>query len=215
MMSFRSVFMAIALPAAAALIASVPGTARSADDALYEDVYDPNSSFIRVLAPAEAFATIDGKTVRDFHAGLSDYVNVMPGTVAVMLSGQSIEIPVAPSKHYTIVSLNGTDPDVIEDMLALSPAKADVSVYNLTEVSGIDLYVPLANAVAIESVDAAHTKSVALKAPLTLDFDLRSGEEELANVDAVDLKRKGGVTIVLSEEGGSFSASAVPNTYFK
>ncbi|WP_386679131.1 alginate O-acetyltransferase AlgF [Loktanella sp. R86503] len=215
MMSLKALFVAVALPAMSAFVATVPGPAWSADDALYEDVFDPNSSFIRVLAPAEAFATIDGKTVRDFHAGLSDYVNVMPGTVAVMLSGQSIDIPVAPSKHYTVVSLNGMDPDVIEDTLALSPAKADVSVYNLTQVSGIDLYVPLANAVAIESVDAAHTKSVALKAPLTLDFDLRSGDEELAQVDAVDLKRKGGVTIVLSEQGGSFTALAVPNTYFK
>jgi len=44
-------------------LTATANTAYAGDDALYADVFDPNSSFIRVLAPGETFASIDGKTI--------------------------------------------------------------------------------------------------------------------------------------------------------
>lgn len=215
MINRRTMMFAASLCAATSVTASFPSFARAADDALYQDVFDPNSSFVRVLAQKEAFAAINGETVRDFQAGISNYVNVMPGQIEVTLSGAGTVVDVAPSKHYTIISKEDGTLEVVEDSLSLSPAKADVSLYNLTGVTGIDLYVPIAKAVAIKDVGSEGSKSVALKAPLTLDFDLRSGTESLASVGGVELKRKTGVTIVLSENSGSFSAHAVQNTYLK
>ena len=55
--------------------------------------------------------------------------------------------------------------------------------------------------------------AVALKAPLTLDFELRADGETLASVAAVELKRKAGVSIVLTELDGAYTAVAVPNSY--
>ena len=211
----RRTMVATFLFAATATLIGFSNVASAADDGLYQDVFDPNSSFVRVLAQEEAFAAINGETVRDFKAGLSNYVNVMPGPIEITLPEGGTVVDVAPSKHYTIVSKADGTLEILEDSLSLSPAKADVSLYNLTDVGGIDLYVPLAKAVAIKGVGSEDAKSVTLKAPLTLDFDLRSGSESLASVGGVELKRKAGVTIVLSENSGSFSAQAVQNTYLK
>ncbi len=68
---------------------------------------------------------------------------------------------------------------------------------------------------AIEGLEPAQSRSVALKAPLTLDFELRDGTEALATVAAVELKRKTGVTIVLTELDGAYFAAAVPNIYIR
>lgn len=190
-------------------------TALAGDGALYEDVFDPNSSFVRILAPGQTFGSVNGNTLNDLQNGVSGYVNVMPGLIPVSFSDGSMDVEVGPSRHYTVVKMPGAEPEVFEDELELSPAKADVSLVNLTSQDPVNLYVPLARAVAIENVPSSEMRSIALKAPLTLDFDLRTGEESLASVSAVELKRKSGVTIVLSQNDEGFEAFAVPNTYVK
>lgn len=190
-------------------------TAWANDAGLYEGVFDPNSSFIRVLAPSQTFASIDGTTVRDFEAGLSSYVNVMPGSVDVVMSEVSATIAVDPSKHYTVVYREGGDAIVMEDAIIQSPSKADILFYNLSDTSDLKLYVPLAKATAIDDVDAVGAKAVALKAPLTLDFEVRADSDSIASVSAVELKRKAGVSLVLGQTGDAYSISAVANTYQK
>ncbi|MCT4372643.1 alginate O-acetyltransferase AlgF [Yangia mangrovi] len=204
---------------AAALFASIasiaPSAARSGDEGLYRDVFDPDSSFIRILAPGQSFAAVDGKTIRDFTSGLSGYVNVMPGPITVSFSASSIDFVVAPSSHYTVVVPAQGEPLVTQDMLEMSPAKCDVTVFNLTPQPALSLYVPLAKAVAIDNLEPVESRSVALKAPLTLDLELRDGSQALATIAAVELKRKTGVTIVLTELDGTYSAAAVPNFYIR
>ncbi|WP_108483106.1 alginate O-acetyltransferase AlgF [Oceaniglobus ichthyenteri] len=192
----------------------IPTTTSAAGDAgLYQDVFDPQSSFIRVLAPGQGFATVAGTRLSDFEAGLSPYVNVMPGSVAITHAGGTTDLTVAPSSHYTIVLQTGADPVVLVDDLAMNPAKADVSLYNLSMRDGVDLFVPAARAVALQGVPLSGAKSVALKAPLTLDFELRVGDETLATVGAVALQRRAGVSVVLTGADSQFTAVAVPNTY--
>ncbi|WP_425052178.1 alginate O-acetyltransferase AlgF [Psychromarinibacter sp. S121] len=194
-------------------ISAAAGPAFAQDDGLYQDVFDPNSSFIRVLAPGEAFATVDGTEVRNLDEGVSSYVNVMPGTIEVALPSATTSIEVAPSSYYTVVLSETGEPEVLTDEMVNSPSKSDVSFYNLTGNDAVELYVPAAKAVAIEDVAPGLGKSVALKAPLTLDFELRAGGETLASVPAVELKRKAGVSIVLTELDGAYTAVAVPNSY--
>ncbi len=194
-------------------LSAAAGQAFAQDDGLYQDVFDPNSSFIRVLAPGEAFATVDGTEVRNLDEGVSSYVNVMPGTIEVALPSATTSIEVAPSSYYTVVLSETGEPEVLTDEMVNSPSKSDVSFYNLTGNDAVELYVPAAKAVAIEDVAPGLGKSVALKAPLTLDFELRAGGETLASVAAVELKRKAGVSIVLTELDGAYTAVAVPNSY--
>lgn len=195
-----------------ASLALAASAASAGDDALYADVFDPNSSFIRVLAPGETFASIDGKTIRDFDEGMSAYVNVMPGSVAVALSGAETNIDVQSGAYYTVLT-GAEGPIVLEDAVTGSPAKSDVTVYNLSGNDGVALYVPAAKATAIDGVGPLSGKSIALKAPLTLDFELRVGGDTLASVAQVELKRKAGVSIILTQAGSGYHAVAAPNTY--
>ena len=211
-MTIRNLLTGLGLTSILALGA---GPAAAGDDGLYEDVFDPQSSFIRVLAPEQAFAAIDGGRVDDFEAGLSSYVNVMPGEVDIVLADTSTSLDVAPSTHYTVIFGDDGEPEVVVDALELSPAKADVTLVNMTERDGVELFVPAARAVAIPGVAASAASSVALKAPLTLDFGMRAGDETLATVAAVDLRRQSGVTVVLTGTGGAYEAVAIPNGYVK
>ena len=57
--------------------------------------------------------------------------------------------------------------------------------------------------------------AVAVRAPLTLDFELRAEDATLAGVASVALERKAGVSFVMTGARGIYDAVAVPNTYGK
>lgn len=199
-----------------ALVSAVaPSAGMAGDDGLYEGVFDPTSSFVRVLAPSQTFAVIDGTTLRDFNAGLSPYVNVMPGQIEVTMSDASAQLSIDPSKHYTVLYLDGADVITLEDEVVQSPAKSDVLFYNLSDSDDVEVFVPLAKATVIKSVSHASVGAVALKAPLTLDLQLRDTSGPLVTAEAVELKRKEGVSIVLTGHNGAFEAAAIPNAYSK
>lgn len=185
------------------------------DEGLYQDVFDPNSSFVRILAPGQTFASVDGTTVRDIDDGVSDYVNVMPGEIDITMSSTSVTVDVAPSTHYTIVLMDGQEPEILTDDITLDPAKSDVTVYNLSGTDDVELFVPAADQSAISDIDAMTGSSVALRAPLTLDFQVRANGEMLAAVEQVALERRAGVSIILTEDGGAYAAIAAPNVYLK
>lgn len=183
------------------------------DDGLYEGVFDPDSSFVRVVAPGQSFASIDDTTIRDLDGGVSAYVNVMPGQIEVTMPDGSTTVDVQPASHYTVVMAQGSQPVVLQDEITQSPSRADISVYNLSSRNDVELFVPAAKAVAIEGVGPEGGKSVAIKAPLTLDLEMRADEEVLASVAQVALERKAGMSLVLTEADGGFTATAVPNSY--
>lgn len=199
-----------------ALPISIAATSAFAnDDGLYQDVFDPQSSFVRVLTDGQPFAAIGDKRLTEFVGGVSGYVNVMPGQLSVTYSDGTIDLTIAPSMHYTVILRSGAEPVVVTDTVQRNPAKADVTMYNLATADGLDLYVPAARAVALPGVMENGGQSVALKAPLTLDFEIRSGEQTLASVTAVELKRRAGVTVVVSVDNGAYSALAVADTYLR
>ena len=71
------------------------------------------------------------------------------------------------------VRLEG-EPLVLTDTPASDPSKATVYFYNLSDLASVDLFVPAAKTKAIEGIEGDTTKSVALKAPLTLDFEVQA-----------------------------------------
>ncbi|PRY77778.1 alginate O-acetyltransferase complex protein AlgF [Yoonia maritima] len=186
-----------------------------ADDGLYQDVADPNSSFVRVVAPGQTVASINGESVSDIASGVSDYVNVMPGEIDVVVPNGTGVVEVGPSAYYTVLFTEDGQTEIVTDDITNSPSKADISIYNLTDTPSIDVFVPQANAVAVEGIEAMQGQSVAIKAPLTLDFELRSGDEVLATVSEVELIRNAGVSIVLLQTDDGYSAFATDNSYLK
>lgn len=203
------------LPNAIFGLAMVFASSAIADDGLYQDVFDPSSSFVRVVAPGQTVVSIDGHTLRDFDGGVSRYVNVMPGDIDVVLPSGNVEMPVAASTHYTVVMTQDGETTIIADDIANSPAKADLSLYNMTDREAVDLFVPAANAVAIGEIAPLQSQTVSVRAPLTLDFEVRAGDDTLSAVSQVELVRGAGVSIVLVALDDGFSAVAVPNSYLK
>lgn len=205
--------MAIILkaPSAAVFIAvfAAAVAAQAQDAGLYGRAVDPNASFVRVVAFEQQTAMIGGKPVSPSQ-GVSPYVNVDPGAVSVSSGGTNATLNVEPGKYYTMTM--GADGErVFSDSVKSDPAKAQLYLYNLSDIPNVDLFVPAAKAVALKGVAAGQSKDVALKAPLSLAFEVQKDGYTVASVDAIDLKRKAGYSIVITGADGQYKAVALEN----
>lgn len=194
----------------AVLAVGFSGTTGYAQDAgLYGKAADPKASFVRVVGLDQQPATIGGKPVPPTQ-GVSPYVNVDPGSVEVSSGGQSTVMTVEPGKYYTMaMGLNGER--VFSDTVKNDPAKVQLYLYNLSDLKSVDLFVPAAKAIALKSVAAGESKDVALKAPLSLAFEIQKDGAAIAKIETIDLKRKAGYSIVITGANGSYSAIALEN----
>lgn len=181
-------------------------TGLAQDGGLYADVPDPNASFVRVVAAAPTNAVIDTKTFDQLDSGISGYVVVAkPGEIKLVTGVEDATVKVEAGKYYSyVVGADGTKTLVPEDITS-NPAQAVISFFNLSDLPKVDLYVPAAKAVALPGVPMNGAANVALKAPLTLDFEVRDGDKVLASLPAVDLQRRGGVAIVLRGTAGNYT----------
>jgi alginate O-acetyltransferase complex protein AlgF len=197
------------------MLLSAAPAALAQDDGLYDAPVDPNSAFVRVLVPGAAVAVVNGTTVDQITDGLSAYVNVAPGDIPVSAGDVSGSVTTAPGAYYTYAWSVEGEPLVLQDDPASDPSKATVYFYNLSDLASVDLFVPAAKTKAIEAVAGDTTKAVALKAPLTLDFEVQAEGKPVATVAALDLKRRGGVSIIFTGSNGTYSAAAVENAFFR
>ena len=208
MKNLNSPILALASVAAALAFGEV---ARADDGGLYGKPLDPNSAFVRVISPGSAIASVSSSSFSQLADGVSPYVAVEPGEIAVSASSGQGNVSAAAGKFYSAIF---TDNGVvtIEDDMTKNPSKATLSLYNLTEKADIDLFVPQAGAEAVSDVDSGASKSVALRAPLNVDLVVREGDKEIAKLDKVEFKRLAGVTVVVTGTGDKVDAIAVPST---
>ena len=183
------------------------------DGGLYEDVPDPSASFVRVVAASPINAVIDTKTFDQLDGGISGYVVIAkPGEIKLVTGVDDATVNVEAGKYYSyVVGADGTKTLVPEDITS-NPAQAVISFFNLSDLPKVDLYVPAAKAVALPGVPMNGAANVALKAPLTLDFEVRDGDKVLASLSAVDLQRRGGVAIVLRGAAGNYTVAGSNST---
>ncbi|MEM8631922.1 MAG: alginate O-acetyltransferase AlgF [Pseudomonadota bacterium] len=187
--------------------------AAQSDNGLYAPVPDPESSFVRVIAPGASVATVDQVAIDQFDQGVTPYINVDPGQVGVSSDGQTVDVSIAQRSYYTVVVGADGAVSTLSDEITSSPAKADLMFYNLSDIETADLFVPQAKANALTGVEAGSAQSVALKAPLTLDFEVQAEGETIATIPAVELRRREGVTLVVLGSGGDYSAFYQNNSY--
>jgi hypothetical protein len=194
-------FLALAAPVALAQ-----------DAGLYEGVANPDATFVRVVDAGTEMAIIQSASFESIESGVTPYVVIDGETEVKIVSGETTATEaVQPATFYSfVVGADGTSA-LVTDKITNNPAQADVTFYNLSDIPSADLYVPDAKAVAIEGVAVNSGGSVALKAPLTLGFEVRQGEEVLASLPAIDLKRREGVAIVFSGTAGAYEVKAAPN----
>ena len=186
------------------------------DGGLYEDVPDPNASFVRVVGANLTNAVVQNTAFDDMASGVSGYVVVnQPGEISITAGVEETKVMVEAGKYYSfVVGADGTK-TLVPENISSSPAQAVVTVFNLSDKPTVDLFVPAAGAVAVKGVPANSSASVALKAPLTLDFEMRDGDTVLASLAAVDLQRRAGVAIVFRGTGGTYDIVMAPSTLAK
>jgi alginate O-acetyltransferase complex protein AlgF len=208
MKTFNTTTITLAAMAATLTLAA---HAQADDGGLYAKPLDPNSAFVRVIAPGASSATVSSNSFSQLSDGVSPYVAVAPGDISVTASGGQGSVKAAAGKFYSAI-LTDAGVVTIEDDMTKNPAKATLSLYNLTEKADIDLFVPQAGAEAVSDVDSGASKSVALRAPLNVDLVVREGDKEIAKLDKVEFKRLAGVTVVVTGTGDTVDAVAVPST---
>jgi alginate O-acetyltransferase complex protein AlgF len=199
-------------PVFAAALSLAASAALAQDEGLYPAPTAPDAAFLRVYTPGEESIALDGQTLQPSEIGFTRYVEVSPGPVTVTIDGEETTVEAKANTHYSyIVTADGGE--FLTDGVTGSPAQADLLFYNLSDIESVDVLAPSANAVAIPAVAPATEGSVALRAPLTLDLELRNGEETVATVTGVELVRSAGTTVVLTGEAGTYEALAELNNY--
>lgn len=190
-------------------------TVQAQDAGLYKDIPDPNAAFIRIVASRVVTGQIQSQTLISQSNGISPYVQTEPGSTTLNLGGENIALQTLPGGFYSyVLALNG-DGSLISDEIPSSPAQASLALYNLSDLPRVDLFVPQANVVALDDVRANQAAAVALKAPLTLDFEIQADGQTIAHLPQVLLTRRNGVTLLLTGAQGRYRAVAVSNTIAK
>lgn len=200
------------LAAACLLMAAAAQPVAAQDEGLYPEPASPDASYIRVLAPGGGAVRIDGDDARTGDAGTTAYYEVMPGTLSITADGKTSDVEIGPSAVYTYV-VNDGETKLLEDPEDEGAGDAELTLYNLTSLDTFDLYAPKADAVALKDVAPHESGSVALKAPMTLDFEIRQGDETIAEVEGVELRRGTGTAIVLTGSEGDYSAVAARDSF--
>lgn len=191
-MSLKKLFCAATLSLVAAT------SAQAQDDAgLYAPAPDPNASYVRVVTDTE----------------IGPYQMYMDASAAVSVGEVNMTVNLEPGDYKTVALTASGEAMIADDILTFSPSKADLAFYNLSDQSGVDLFVPAAQANALAGIAAGTYAAQTLNAPLTLDFEVRAGGAVLGVAAGVQLRRGEGVVIVLTGSGGNYSVIASGNTY--
>ncbi|GFE63205.1 alginate O-acetyltransferase AlgF [Litoreibacter roseus] len=201
------------LKIAALAVLLSPISALAQDGSLYEPAPDPSMSYVRVIDPGTENVAVGSKRLDDVADGISPYVGVVAGDVPVITDAVDMTLTVEAATYYTVLVSDDGATQIITDAITNSPAKADLAFYNLSDLGSADLFVPRADAMAVEGVVPTNAASVALNAPLELDFEVREGKAVMATVETVSLKRKSGVSIVVTGSAGSYEAISIDNSY--
>lgn len=183
------------------------------DGQLYEAPADPDASFVRIVSPGDTVAVIGSQTFDALQGGISPYVTMAAGAVSISVGDLQADGDIQPASFYTFIT--GTDGalHMLTDTISNSPARADLVIYNLSDLPQIDLFVPSVDAVALAGISQNTSREVTLKAPLTLDFEIRDGTSVLATLPAIAMQRRAGVTVVFTGADGDYTAVSTDNLY--
>lgn len=197
----------------ACVLAFFAAPAFAQDNQLYEAPDDPNASFVRIVAPGESLAVVGDNTFDNLQGGVSPYVMMAAGPISVAVGDLTGKGEIPATSFYTFIA--GTDGalHMVQDGITNSPAKADLVFYNLSDRPSVDLFVPVVNAMALEDIAQNVAREVTLKAPLTLDFQVRDGTDVLATIPSVPMRCRAGVTVVFSGTAGAYTAFSTENLY--
>ncbi|WP_406720779.1 MULTISPECIES: hypothetical protein [Thioclava] len=188
----------------------LPAAGFAQDAKLYADAVNPDAGYLRVIMPGKSSAIVAGDSFSELDDGVSPYVMIdTPGTIAVSAGAAQGEAEVGKGSWNTYLITASGEGHMVTDPLTHSPAQADVTFYNISDLDDVDLYVPAAKRAAMTDIDTGTGEWIALKAPLSLEFQVRHGEDVLASVADVALVRREGTTLVFRGQSGRYELVAL------
>ncbi len=187
-----------------ALLAFFLTPAQAADDGLYDPVAPAGSAFVRVINTGLERSAVEpeirGKKYDEVEYGaIGPYVPVPAGKAPVAIGTLGKDIEVAEGGFYSL-AVRGNDVIVFKDAALTDPAKALVTLYNLTGRDGLAL--KTADDKKIEIVPPVVSKKSGERPinPLPVKMAVFDGEQATPVPADATLKR-GAVTNILVREG--------------
>lgn len=181
--------------------------AQAADDtALYDPAPPADSAFVRIInaTGATVDATVGGASYSGVTApGISSYRIIPQGEQEVKIGDFSEKLNIAAGKYY---SLALTEKDgkkeltPLDDAIIKNPAKAMVYFYNLSDAPTSSLHAVKQKADIIADVKPGTSGSREVNA-LTIDVGVNAEGKEIKSFPGVELKRRTGVSFLLSGTG--------------
>lgn len=193
------------------LTACLISSATAQDAGLYKNIADPNAAFVRIVSAKAVIGRVQARRLSTEPNGISAYVQTAPGNIKLSVGDARASHDVVSGEFYSFVLLNDGSGSLVRDQAPSNPAQASLAFYNLSDLTSVALYVPQADVMALANVPAGGAASVALKAPLTLDFEVRSAGKSVAFLPQILLRRRNGTSIVLTGRQGFYKAIVVDN----
>lgn len=191
----------------------VPNRAWADDTGLYPDAIDPNSAFLRFYAPGLGDIKVSGKRIQSGETGLSDFVTVPSDETVARWSQGRLETDIEAGQHMTLLLDEVGQARFLVPPFRLDPAMSVVQLANLTQLDGLALYVPRAKAHVFQGLEPNAAVVSKLRAPLTLDFELRRKGEVIARAPQVALRRNNSVTFLVLPNGGDVALHVIEGRY--
>ena len=190
-----------------------PSQALAEDSGLYPDAIDPNSAFLRVFAPGLGDIKISGKRIQTTGPGLSVFVTVPSGESALRWPQGRLDTNIEAGQHMTLMLDEAGHARFLVPPFRLDPAKSIVQLANLSQLDGLALYVPRAKAYVFKDLAPSAAVGHSLRAPLTLDFELRHKGEVIARAPQVALVRNNSVLFLVLPQGEGVMLHVIEGRY--
>jgi alginate O-acetyltransferase complex protein AlgF len=192
---------------AAGLISA--GSALAQDtQGLYAPAPPPDSAFVRLINASgiPLSATLGAKAATAPKSGISTYVVIPQGMVAVKSGSTTVKLPVSAGKFYSAV-WNGKTFKLMIDSNADDRAKALLLVYNLSKAGALDLKTADGKLSVVSGIKPGESGNRAVNG-ITVDLAAFSGAKAVATFKGVSLERGNAYAIVVTDSGSSFTVSS-------
>lgn len=201
-----------------ALLLLSAGVATANDQELYDPAPPADSAFIRLINASNdtdpVTSSIGSVTFTSVASpSITDYSVLKAGDYEMKIGENSFDIHVEAGKYYTLALLTKEGkPSVtaLEDAMVTNPAKAVVYFYNLSNAPKASLFAPQHKADIVAEIESGQGGAREVNA-LTLDLAITAGGKEVKAFPGVELKRRTGVTFLLSGSGENLTGTMQAN----
>lgn len=178
------------------------------DQGLYDAAPPADAGFVRIINASDNALTsvfINGSDLGGMEAkSVSEYAIATQGTVNVKSdNNMAVSKEIKAGEYYTAIFGTGHD-TIIDDTKVTNPGKAVISFYNLSDKDTATLVSITHKADIFKDVTKSSATGREINA-VTVGLAVKSGEEELAIIENIELKRQENTSVFLVGKDGAYS----------